>query len=194
MCAASTIREDGFNVSALSLGSHTGTHCDAPYHFLEKGSRIDELPLERFVGPGLVVDVREHAPNTPILWDELAPLVADIAEVSIVFLHTGWSAHVGSPAYFDHPFLDGRACERLLELGVRTIGIDAINIDPTPEGAVDRDQFPCHRLISEADGVIVENLANLGGITARRPMLSVLPLRLTGLDGAPTRAVALEDG
>jgi kynurenine formamidase len=100
--------------------------------------------------------------------------------------------HRESDTYFIHPYLDGDACARLLALGVRTIGIDAINIDETPAGDLDLERFRCHAQISAAGGVIVENLAGLDAIDFPAPLISVLPLRLAGGDGAPARAVAIE--
>src|SRR3954452_10443062 len=192
LCAATTIARDGFNVTSLDVSSHVGTHCDAPYHFLEEGARIDELPFERFLGPGAVIDVTGLAPRTPITWEHLAPAAGDFGPGVIVLLRTAWDVHRETDVYFTHPFLDGDACARLLDLGVRTIGIDAINIDETPAGELDRATFRCHDGISRAEGVIVENLTGLGALYGvPRPMISVLPLHLPGADGAPTRAVAM---
>src|SRR3712207_3383604 len=72
VCPATTIARDGVNVSRLELGSHSGTHCDAPYHFLEDGLKLHELPLERFVGRGVVVDCTRVPPRGAIGAAELA--------------------------------------------------------------------------------------------------------------------------
>ena len=192
VCAATTIAADGFNVSRLELGSHSGTHCDAPSHFLEDGLPLDALPLERFVGPGVVVDATGLAPRTPIAWATIAPHAGSLGARAIVLLRTGWDAHRADEAYFDHPFLDGDACAELLARGVRTVGIDAINLDETPRGELDRARFRCHAQISAAGGVIVENLVGLGAVDFAAPLISVLPLSVPGGDGAPARAVALE--
>jgi kynurenine formamidase len=195
VCPATTIAREGFNVSRLELGSHSGTHCDAPLHFLDDGLALHELPLERFVGPGVLVDARGLQPRAAIGWDLVAAHERELEPGAIVLLHTGWDERRGDASYFEHPYLDGDACGRLLSLGVRTFGIDAINVDETPAGALDRATFRCHAAISRAAGVIVENLVNLGALHGRRrPLVSVLPLHITGSDGAPTRAVAmLED-
>jgi kynurenine formamidase len=184
----------GFNVSRLELGSHSGTHCDAPYHFMETGLRIHELPLERFVGPGVLVDLVGIEARESIGWDLLAPHEAELEPYAIVLLFTGWASRRHHPTYFDHPYLAGDACARLLSLGVRTIGIDALSLDETPNAGSDRAAFDCHEAIARAGGVIVENLTNLGALRGHtRPTISVLPLSLPGADAAPTRAVALLD-
>jgi kynurenine formamidase len=192
ICAATTIAADGFNVSRLELGSHSGTHCDAPYHFDSDGARLHELPLERFLGRGVVVDATGLGPRAAIGPERLEPYADALGPGAIVLLRTGWDAHRDSDAYFAHPYLDGEACARLLELGVRTVGIDAINLDETPAGALDLARFRCHAQISAAGGVIVENLVGLGAVDFPDPLISVLPLSIPGGDGAPARAVAIE--
>src|ERR687890_629827 len=127
-CAATTIARDGVNVMHLDIGSHSGTHCDAPFHFLEDGSRLDELPLERFLGPGVVVDCTGLGSRGLIGWERLAPHAERFAPGTIVLLRTGWDAHRDTEMFFAHPFLDGDACRRIVEHGVRTVGIDAINL------------------------------------------------------------------
>ena len=191
VCPATTIAREGVNVSRLDIGSHSGTHCDAPFHFLEDGLKLHELPLERFLGPGVVIDCSQVAPRSPITTDAIAPYRARLGDGVIVLLRTGWDVRATAETIFDHPFLDGAACAELLSSGVRTVGIDAINLDETPTGELDRDRFVCHDAISRAGGVIVENLVNLAAADFDDPLISVLPLSVPGADGAPTRAVAL---
>ena len=92
-------------------------------------------------------------------------------------LRTGWSEeYLGTDRYFEHPFLDPGACERVLELGVRTFAIDTLNPDPTVlEGKVD---LPVHRLVLGAGGVIAENLTNLSSVGDAEPLVCLFPIRL----------------
>jgi kynurenine formamidase len=188
---ASTIAGEGFNLLSVSMGSQTGTHVDAPYHFADDGARVDELDLSLFVGPGVVVDVRGHQARQPIRWAAFSPYADRLGPGVVLLLHTGWSRHHGTDRYYDHPYLDAGACERLLALGVRTFLLDAVNIDETPDDAHPGAGFPVHHLIAAAGGVIGENLRNLEQIDFD-PFVSCLPLRLRGGDGAPVRAVALQ--
>ena len=108
----------------------------------------------------------------------------------IVLVATGWSAHWGSAAYLTHPHLSEEAATLLVERGVRTLGIDALSVDPTPA-----QEFPAHRVLCGAHAVIAENLTGLDRLLAAqeegRPVeVSMLPLRLGAADGAPVRAVA----
>lgn len=188
---ATTIEADGFNTLSLRIGSQTGTHVDAPYHFRADGPRIDELDLALFAGEGAVVDLTGLAPRTRITWDAVAPSAGRLRPGVMALLHTGWADHYGTSAYFDHPYLDADACRRMLGLGVRTFLLDLPSIDETPDGTHTGEGFPVHHLVAEAGGVIGENLRNFGRIDFT-PFVSCLPLRLTGADGAPARAVAID--
>jgi kynurenine formamidase len=188
----STIETDGFNLLDVHIGSQTGTHVDAPYHFEDTGARIDEVPLERFLGPAVVVDARAAGERGRIGWEQVEPVADRLGEGVVVLLHTGWSEHYGSPAYFANPFLDAGACRHLLDLGVRTICIDAINLDETPDDDHPGEGFPVHHLIAQAGGVIGENLRNLAQVDWADPFVMCLPIALEAADGAPVRAVAVE--
>ncbi len=189
---ATTIAEHGYNVLHVRMGSQTGTHVDAPFHFLADGARIDELPLALFLAPAVVVDVRGRAPHTALTWADLAPVADRLAPGRMLLLHTGWDAHWGTDAYFDHPFLDGEAAERLVAAGVRTVGLDALSLDETVLGGEPAGGFAAHLAVLGAGGVIVENLRNLAALPPGEPVVSVLPLRLAGADGAPVRAVGFD--
>ncbi len=180
---ALTVAEHGVNVLHLDMGSQTGTHVDAPFHIDDALPRLDELPLERFAGPAVVIDARGLAPRTPIVLTE-AP------DTAIVLIATGWSAHWGSEDYLAHPYLTAESASLLVEAGVRTVGIDALSVDPTPA-----EDFPAHRILCGAHAVIAENLRSLDVLLDAQASghaieVSLLPLRLPGADGAPVRAVA----
>lgn len=189
---AATIERDGFNVLHVRIGSQTGTHVDAPYHFEAAGARVDELDPRLFVGPGLVVDARGLAPRSPLRWRVFEPYQPRIGPGTILLICTGWSDRWGTPAYFDHPFLDADACRRLLDLGVRTFCVDAVNLDETPDASHPGAGYPVHHLIADAGGVIGENFRNLEAVDFPQPFVSCLPIALAGADGAPVRAVAME--
>lgn len=188
----STIERDGFNLLAVQMGSQTGTHVDAPFHFDGATSRIDQLPLERFFGPAVVADVSGLAPRTPITWQHLAAYAGRLGPGTVLLLRTDWSARYGTPTYFDHPFLTADAAREVLALGVRTICIDAINLDETPDDDHPGVGFPVHHLVAEADGVIGENFRNLAAITWDDPVVACFPVALEHADGAPVRAVAMQ--
>ncbi|GAA2431616.1 cyclase family protein [Streptomyces macrosporus] len=181
------VADDGVNVLHLDMGSQSGTHVDAPFHIDDALPTLDRLPLERFWGEAVVVDARGADPRSP-----LGPALFEgrARAGAIVLVATGWSRHWGTDAYLDHPYLTREAAEFLVAAGVRTVGVDALSVDPTP-----CDDFPAHRVLCGAHAVIAENLAGLDPLldaqAAGEPVeVSLLPLRLPAADGAPVRAVA----
>lgn len=190
-CGVATIKEHGYNVCSLSLGTHTGTHIDAPYHFVGGGKSVDELDLSLLVGPAAVIDLSSKASRERITWDDLecAGVVSLLGGRKILFVRTGWSRHWKSAKYLDHPFLDGRVAEKLLEIGVQVLGVDALSPDETAADSGPQGDFGFHETFLGAGALIVENLAHLDQLP-EHVFVSLLPLNLVGCDGSPIRAVA----
>jgi kynurenine formamidase len=191
---AATIDRNGYNVLHVQMGSQTGTHLDAPYHFLRDGGRVDDLDLDQLCAPAVVVDVRGKGAREAITWADLEPYARDLRPGVILVLHTGWSRYWGSDAYADHPFLDGAAARQVVERGVRTVAIDAMSLDETVDTEDHPSGFAAHFAVLGAGGTIAENLTNLEAVDFPDPVVSILPIRFRGADGAPVRAVALEVG
>ncbi|MBK3579408.1 cyclase family protein [Streptomyces sp. MBT65] len=186
---------DGVNVLQLHMGSQSGTHVDAPYHVDDAWPRLDELPLEFFGGPAVVADVRGLSARAPITPELLAPVLnrLRLRPGSLVLLATGWSAYWGTDACLAHPWLTPEAAEALVAAGVRTVAVDALSVDPTPEPGDQSAELalPAHRVLCGAGGVIAENLTGLDQVVGLPDVeLFLFPLRLAGADGAPVRAVA----
>jgi kynurenine formamidase len=191
---AATIGRDGYNVLHVQMGSQTGTHLDAPYHFLEDGRRVDDLDLDQLCAPAVVVDVRGKGAREAITWADLERDAGDLRPGVILVLHTGWSRYWGSDTYADHPFLDGAAARQVVERGGRTVAIDAMSLDETADTHEHPSGFAAHFAVLGAGGAIAENLTNLEAVDFPDPVVSILPIRFRGADGAPVRAVALELG
>jgi kynurenine formamidase len=189
---ATTIAADGVNVLSVHIGSHSGTHVDAPYHFIEDGERIDTMDARLFFGPAVVMDVRGKGPRERITVEDLQPYEDRLSEDVVAVLRTGWDEHYGTARYYDHPFLDRRAAQLIVDAGARTVAIDALNVDETVLEGSHPEGYPVHHLILGAGGVIAENLTNLEAVDFPDPLLSLLPMKLGGSDGAPVRAVAME--
>jgi kynurenine formamidase len=183
-----TVDRDGFNVTALRLGTHVGTHLDAPAHLAPTGATLDQMPLESFAGPGLVVDVSQAGPVVGP--DFFRPLAPDIRRADFLLLQTGRGPYWGRPEYFDrHPVLDPPAAAYLMDLGLKGLGLDAASVDP-----VDSTTVPVHRALLERGAIIIENLAHLDRPPRQGFIFWALPLLLRGGDGSPVRAAAWVDG
>ena len=196
---AATVEADGFQVAELHLGSHTGTHLDAPLHTVPGGAAVDELPLEQLVGPARIVKPAgvsaggDLADLAVIRWQDVAAGLEGLISGTIVLFSTGWSKHFNSPRYLRHPSFHSEIAEHLVAAGVRLVGVDTLNPDPTPApGSGGVPQLPFHDVFLGAGGGIIENLTNLAAVTWPDPLFSALPLRLAGVDGSPVRAAAFQ--
>lgn len=176
---------DGYRVTALGCGSHTGTHVDAPAHTEPDGRTLDAFPVDRFVLRTVRVDCRDVAAREPIPPDRVPAADADC-----VVFHTGWDDHWGSERYLDHPHLAPETA-RLCAARGYDVGTDTLGPDPTPSPAAgdgEPDGFPAHRALLGDGRLLFENLTGLGDVPSRFE-LRAHPLPLGG-DGAPVRAVA----
>lgn len=193
LAPALELERDGASVTALHLGSHTGTHVDAPAHTIAGGRTMDRVALEELVGEALVIRVAGLDDRATIGVDDLGELPGRVP--AIVVVDTGWAAHFGTARALRHPALGVEAAQVLVERGMRVLGVDTLSPDATdatdaadPAGTM---AFPVHGIVLGGDGLIVENLTGLDGLPPR-VRIGVFPLRLAG-DGAPARAVAFDD-
>ncbi|WP_233121234.1 cyclase family protein [Tersicoccus sp. Bi-70] len=126
---ALTLAEDGVAVIAVGLGSHTGSHLDAPAHLLADGRTVDRVALEELVGEALVLRV-EATPDEMITLDRIGELPATVP--SIVLVATGWDRFAEDPQRaLHHPALAEDAVRTLLDRGMHVLGVDTLSPDPT---------------------------------------------------------------
>ncbi|MDW8215647.1 MAG: cyclase family protein [Roseiflexaceae bacterium] len=173
-----------WRVSTLHLGSHSGTHVDAPLHYFADGRGIGAFPLERFIAPGMVVDARGYADDAPIDAEVLTGY--DLHPGMIVVIRTGWEAFWQDARYFRHPCLSADLARALVERRISLVAVDALNVDSTMSGGE-----AVHAILLGADVLIAENLCNLDTLQCGQTyMFAILPLALDAVDGAPARALA----
>ncbi len=181
------IETDGVSVGRWGLGSHTGTHVDAPAHVIEGGRTLAEVDLQELCGEAIVLRV-EVGEGTPYGLPELGANGALPARLPpIVIIDTGWAACFGTERALRHPHLDGETAAELLRRGMHVLAVDTHSPDPTHL----ESRIPVHRAVLGADGLVVENLTGLSALSPRT-RVGFFPLRLGG-DGAPVRAVAFAE-
>lgn len=175
---------DAANVTVLHLGAHTGTHVDAPAHFIEGASRVDSLALDVLIGHVLVVEVPldRKSIDESLVREHCPPGVTRV--IFKTRNSTFWNAH-GAEFRNDFTFLELAGAHQLVELGVQLVGIDYLSIEKF--GSEDHQVHL--RLLSQ--GIIILEGLNLSDISAGEYELICLPLRLSSGhgDGAPARAV-----
>ncbi len=191
----------------LRLGTHSSTHVDAPWHYNStiggrRARTIDELPLEWFHAPGVVLDFRHKADGDAITTHEVQRALADAAHelqpLHIVLMRTGRDAHYGTPGYMAlGPGVTPEATRWLHEHGVRVMGIDAWGWDrPLHLQAEDAKRerrrgvfWAAHQVDLEYSQI--ERLYNLAALPPAGFTVSCFPLRITGASAAPARVVAI---
>jgi arylformamidase len=170
------------NVGAITLSTHTGTHSDAPFHFLPEGATIGELDPSVYVGACIVVNVRGV---NPITCDHLEPIEG--SNIPRLLLRTDtWIDHTVFPDSI--PIIAPDVPDFLNEQGVILLGVDVPSVDK-----LDSKHLPNHHALAENGIVIVESL-DLRGVSAGIYTLIALPLRLTAADASPLRAILVEEG
>lgn len=172
---------DSANVSFLHFGAHTGTHVDAPAHFIEGARKIDALSLEMLIGPARVVRVLDDVDE--IDCDFLAG--CDLDQVERVLFHTRNSNFWSEGFRRDFTHLLPEAAQRLVEMRIKLVGTDYLSIEKFHSG-----HHRTHLTLLSNDVVIVEGL-NLGDVAAGDYELICLPLKIAdgAGDGAPARVV-----
>jgi arylformamidase len=183
---ACTIEGIGFMEKKITLYSHTGTHMDAPSHIIPGAKTLDQMPPDRFVGKGAVVDIRGNN-GSAIDIELLKPHQGRIEGSEFLLLHTGWGDLWGEEAYLNgFPVLSHDAAAWLAGFSLKGIGADTISADEA-----ESTTFPIHTIFLKRDIVIIENLTNLGALPDTEFVFTCFPLKIEEADGSPVRAVAL---
>ena len=174
---------DGARESKITLGSHSGTHVDAPAHFLAHGDTIDRIPLEQLCGPCVVLDLTEV--NEAITQEHLADYEFDPGDIVLLKTRNS-SLPPTAPFNPNFTFLSESGAQHLASCDIHSIGIDYLGIERNqPDHAT-------HTTLLLADIPIIEGL-RLGHVQPGDYFLMCLPLHIPGLDGAPARAVLIAD-
>jgi arylformamidase len=174
----------GANVSFIRFGSHTGTHADAARHFFDDGQTVDKIPLDRLMGPALLLGFSD---------DVRAVSAADLREHDLkgrkrILLRTRNSALLSQREFArDYTYLAPDGAQYLVDNGVELVGIDYLSIEQFHSG-----HHQTHRTLLERSVVILEGL-DLSVPAPGEYELICLPLRIEGCDGAPARAVLIRD-
>jgi arylformamidase len=183
---------EGRETRKLVLGTHVGTHADAPLHFIPKGKGIDQVPLDVLVGPARVLNFTPCQPLQVIDVPQLKEKIGGKVPPRII-LRTDWSEHFGQLSFYtQYPFLSEDAAQWLVENGVRLIAMDTPSPDNPAHSRGTPKDSPNHKVLLGAGVVLVEYVCNLKSLTSQDVELVVLPLKLRDCDGSPVRCIAIE--
>ena len=185
------LETDGWNAMTLSLYSHCGTHIDAPVHFGVGAETIDTIAAEKLIGPAWVADVRPIEPHALIEPQHLGAVTEGFKPGENLLICTGWSAYYGQRQYREElPRISAELARWCVDNKVRMLGVEP----PSVADLNNIDELTTiHRILFEGGVIVVEGLANLTSLSKPKVTFIALPLKVVGGDGAPARAIAIED-
>ena len=186
-----TIPKDGYNLELLFLSTHTGTHIDAPFHFVKNGKKIHEIAPERLVNEAVLIRIGKNS-NRSISKTDIQNFEQKNGKIengSTVIFHTGWQKNLNKEFYFtENPGLSVSAAKYLVSKKINMVGIDSPSIDLGTDS-----KFSVHHVLAKNNILIVENLANLNKIKSNNFHLITSPLKLKNATGSPIRAFGFVD-
>jgi arylformamidase len=177
-----------YHSEVIFMSTHTGTHMDAPSHFVTGVSSIDQIPVGRFISRATLIKIAKAADEL-ITTSEIEASKVKILEGNSIVFSTSWENEVDNDYYFSHsPGLSEDAAEYLINKKVNAVCIDSPSIDRGLDS-----NFPAHKLLLNKEILIVENLCNLSKIDKQNFTLIMTPLKLSGASGSPIRAIATDE-
>ena len=183
----------GYDSEVMFMSTHTGTHMDAPSHFISGRATIDEIEVNRFVCNNALLLKIEKESNQTISRNDIISCEKDgdwekIKENDTIVFFTGWESQIGKDNYIsDNPGLSTDAAKYLAEKKVNAVAIDGPSIDPGIDNS-----FKVHKILLSNDILIIENLCNLEKFHSGRFTLIITPLKLIGISGSPVRAIGIQ--
>jgi arylformamidase len=182
--------EVGRETRKISFGTHTGTHIDAPAHFIKNGSTIDSIPLERLIGEICIIDLSFLKNNTKVTRE----MLQNFKTSKKMLFKFGWGKHWNTSLFFkSHPYFSLDAAKYLISQKVELIALDTPSPDdpkslPRPDVRNQLEDSPIHKTFLSHDVILVEYLANLQTLTDYENWsIIALPLKIKGADGSPAR-------
>jgi len=182
---------EGRETRKMVLGTHTGTHMDAPRHFISGGKTIDQLDPELFVGPCTLLDLSGVKPFGEVSTADMKRCL-DGAKPTRLMMRFDWSDRIFNREYYsDHPFLSEECAQYLVDIGVKLLAMDTPMPDNPKNGRNSDNDSPNHKILLGNDVILVEYVTNLRALGKTREFeLIVLPLNIQHGDGAPVRCLA----
>lgn len=188
---ARTLEKHGWNATTLHLYSHCGTHMDAPVHFGVGNETIDTIGLDKCIGPAWVVDLSGIEARTLIQVSHLGDVAQKLQSGDSLLLRTGWSRYVNEPRYRDElPRISLELAAWCADNKVRMLGVEPPSVADVNNA---EELTSVHKALFAGGVIIVEGLANLAAIGKDKVTFMAFPLKISGGDGAPVRALAIEE-
>ena len=185
-----TMASHGRNSSVITLSAHTGTHLDAPWHVLADGEDINDLSLDRLIGPAVIWGFRLADGPRGLGPADFEAATPPLEAGDAVMLSTGWAKRYGTPAYRDRPWITPEGAAWLRDHGARLVGFDFASPEQPPAQHAPSFGFRVHHELLDHGVLIIENAGDMSGIEGRRVQLFVAVAPVVGIDGFPARVFA----
>ena len=186
-----SIKKAGRETKKIILGSHCGTHVDAPRHFLKNGKTIDKLKVTNLVGMAEIIEFKNLPKNYEITQEDLIKKIKYKNLKKIIF-HFGWDKFYGKKIFYkDHPFLSIKACKWIVKNKYHLIGMDTPQIEDSRIKSLSKFDGQNHKILLRSNIILLEYLKNLDKIKSKKFHLIVAPLNIKGSDGSPARCFAI---
>ncbi len=177
--SVASVEQEGYSLHEITIGSHIGTHIDAPMHMVAGGKSLDTFAVENFVGRGCYIDVTNKE------FDLEKIKAAGVQAGDIVLLHTGMHDQYNTPAYFaSYPPIPEDIAQYFVDQKVKMVGMDMCGPDHEP--------YNIHKILLGGNVLIIENLMNLQELAGKIFTVYALPIKLQ-VDGAPARVIAVTE-
>lgn len=182
---------EGRESRKIVIGTHCGTHVDAPRHFIPGGMTIDHLPVERFVGPATVLDFTTAEPLQEMRVSDFERRVGG-RHIDRLVMRFDWSDHWGTLKYYsEQPYISEDAARWLVRRGVRLLGMDTPQADNPKNGRGSESDSPVHKILLGAGIIKLEYMTNLRALGTDEFELVALPLKIREGDGSPVRCIGI---
>ncbi len=176
----------------IEIGTHTGTHIDAPKHFIKNGKSIEKITLDQIVGEATIINFSKLRDLHEISKNELIKKINN-QKINRLIVRFDWDKNYNSGKYYTkHPFFSQDACKWLANNGCKVLGIDTPQPDNPKNNSGEKNKLaPNHKILLSKNIVILEYLTNLKKIKKNSFFLITAPLNIYKADGSPTRCFAI---
>lgn len=186
-----THAKEARSVMKISFGTHSGTHLDAPFHFVEAGKTIEQINPNKLIRKVPIINLSEDKGKRIIDVSDLKAFEDQISRMKGLVLNTGWYKKWGTDEYFlNAPYLTIEAAKWLVERQVDFLGLDSPTVDD-PQSAKPGERLPVHVILLESEALIIEGLTNLDELGDGEVKIIALPLKIKGVDGSPARVIGV---
>ena len=179
-------------VSTIQIGSHLGTHIDAPRHFIKNGKTIDQFDISHFCGNAILINLIKKTKKSIVTIKDVKNKIKNFKGKIVIFRFDWTDKYYGKKNFFyDHPYLGASLCKWLVKKGIKLVGFDSPQPDNPKNSFTKYKDGENHKIFLKNDVLIIEYLTNLKKITKKNFYFIGAPLNIQHSDGSPARCIGI---